>query len=85
MRTRDEREIETYRILFAYYIGYHHVVRGWTDIFIFSLSKYVNADQVNFGVTVLARLGRGHFDYFAWSLLDQDEAVFAQRRALHWK
>ena len=43
----------------------------------------VNSDQVNLGVTVLASLGGGHFDDLARAVLDDDETVLPQSRALH--
>ena len=38
---------------------------------------------MDLGVTVLARLGGGHINNFAGALLDADEAVLPQCRALH--
>lgn len=38
---------------------------------------------MHFGVAVLAGLGGGHFDDLAGAALQHDEAVLAQRRALH--
>ena len=43
----------------------------------------VDGDQVNLGVTVLASLGGGHLDDLARAVLDDDEAVLPQSRALH--
>lgn len=43
----------------------------------------VDGDQVDLGVTVLASLGGGHVDDLARAVLDADEAVLAQSRALH--
>ena len=77
--------INKYRVLFARHIWHHHVVRGWANIFVLSRREYVNAYQVNFGVTVLARLRRGHLDNFARTILDENETVFAQCRTLHGK
>ena len=48
------------------------------------LRTHVDSDKVNLGVTVLARLGGGHFDDLARAVLDDDEAVLPQSRALHW-
>ena len=52
---------------------------------IFQLLAGENVDgcQVDLGVTVLARLGGGHVDNLAGALLDADEAVLPQSRALH--
>lgn len=38
---------------------------------------------MDLGVTVLARLGGGHLDDLARTVLDDDETVLPQRRALH--
>lgn len=43
----------------------------------------VNGDQVDLGVTVLASLGGGHVDNLAGAVLDDDETVLPQGRALH--
>lgn len=43
----------------------------------------VNGDQMDLGVTVLAGLGGGHLDDLARAVLDDDEAVLPQSRALH--
>ena len=43
----------------------------------------VDGDQVHLGVTVLAGLGGGHFDDLAGTVLDDDETVLPQGRALH--
>ena len=46
-------------------------------------SEDVDGDKVNLGVTVLAGLGGGHLDNLAGTVLDDDEAVLPQGRALH--
>jgi hypothetical protein len=43
----------------------------------------VNGDKMDFGVTVLASLGGRHVDDFAGAVLDHNEAVLPQSRALH--
>lgn len=46
-------------------------------------SEDVDGDQVDLGVTVLASLGGGHVNDLARAILDANEAVLAQSRALH--
>lgn len=43
----------------------------------------IDGDQVDLGVAVLAGLGGTHVDDLAGTVLDDDEAVLAQGRALH--
>lgn len=45
--------------------------------------EYVNSDQMDLSVTVLASFGCGHLHNLAWATLEHHEAVFAQGRALH--
>jgi hypothetical protein len=65
-------------------VGNVHVVGGRAEIFKLLASEDVNGDEMDFGVAVLARLGGGHFDDLAGTVLDHDEAVLAESRALHW-
>ena len=58
---------------------------GWAQFFEFLASEDVDSDKMDLGVTVLAGLGGGHFDNLAWTVLDHDETVLAQSRALHWE
>lgn len=60
-----------------------HVVGGGGEIFELLASEDIKGDQVDLGVTVLAGLGGGHVDDLAGAVLDHDEAVLAQSRALH--
>lgn len=60
-----------------------HVVGGWRQIFQLLAREDVESDQVDFGVTMLARLGSRHFDDLAGTTLDDDEPVLPQGRALH--
>jgi hypothetical protein len=46
-------------------------------------SEDVNGNQVDLGVAVLARLRGGHLNNLAGAVLDDDEAVLPQGRALH--
>ena len=56
---------------------------GWGEIFELLAGEDVEGDQVDLGVAVLASLGGGHVDDFAWAALDDDEAVLSQGGALH--
>ena len=56
---------------------------GGAELFKLLGGEDVDGDQVNLGVTVLAGLGGGHFDDLARAVLDDDEAVLPQSRALH--
>lgn len=60
-----------------------HVVGRRAKVFKLLASKDVDGDEVDLGVTVLARLGSGHFDNLARAVFDYDEAVLPQSRALH--
>ena len=72
-------------VLLASDVGDHHVVGGGADILVLLAGEDVDADQVDLGVAVLARLRRRHFDDLTRSLLEQHEAVLTQRRALLWE
>ena len=56
---------------------------GRAELFELLGGEDVDGDQVNLGVTVLASLGGGHFDDLARAVLDDDETVLPQSRALH--
>jgi len=64
-------------------IGNIHVVSGRAKIFQLLASEDVNGDEMNLGVAVFARLRSGHFDDLARAVLDDDETVLPQGRALH--
>lgn len=64
-------------------IGDIHIVGGRTKIFELLAGKDVDGDEVHLGVAVLAGLGGRHFDNLARAVLDDDEAVLPQSRALH--
>ena len=64
-------------------VGDIHVVGGRAEIFDLLAGEDVDGDKMNLGVTVLASLGGGHFDDLAGTVLDHDEAVLAESRALH--
>lgn len=56
---------------------------GGTEIFQLLAGKDIDGDEMDLGVTVLSGLGGAHFNDFARAALDNNEAVFAERRALH--
>jgi hypothetical protein len=58
-------------------------VGGWAEIFKLLASEDVDTDEMDLGVAMLASLGSGHFDNLAGTVLDADEAVLPQSRALH--
>lgn len=60
-----------------------HVVSGGAKVFELLASEYVNCNEMNLRVTVLAGLGSAHFDDLAGAALNDDESVLAERRALH--
>lgn len=64
-------------------IGDIHVVSGGREIFVLLASENVEGDQMDLGMTVLASLGSRHVDNLAGAVLDNNEAVLAQSRALH--
>jgi hypothetical protein len=70
-------------ILLATDVGDVHVVGGWAKFFELLASEDINGDKMDLGVTVLARLGGRHIDDLARAVLDHNETVLAQRRALH--
>lgn len=64
-------------------MGNLHIVGGWGEIFELLVGEDIDGDQMDLCVAVLASLGGGHLDDLAWALLDDDEAVLSQGRALH--
>ena len=56
---------------------------GWAEFFKLLASEDVDGNQVDFGVTMLASLGGRHVDNLAWTVLDDNETVLSQSRALH--
>ena len=56
---------------------------GRAEIFELLLSEDVDSDKVDLCVTVLSSLGSGHFNDLARTVLDHDEAVLPEGRALH--
>lgn len=63
-------------------VGDIHVVGGRAELFQLLSGEDVNGDQMDLGVTVLASLGGRHVDDLAGTVLDADEAVLPQGRAL---
>ena len=53
------------------------------EIFILLASEDIGSNKMDLGVTVLASLGGGHVDNLAGAVLDDNESVLAQSRALH--
>lgn len=56
---------------------------GRAEFFKLLAGEDVNGDQMDLGVTVLSGLGGAHVDDLARAVLDADEAVLPQSRALH--
>ena len=76
--------VDHYKLVFlARDIRDVHVVGGRAKILKLLASEDVNCNKMDLGVAVLAGLGCAHFDNLARAALDDDEAVFAERRALH--
>jgi hypothetical protein len=58
-------------------------VGGGAEFFEFLAGEDIDSDKMDLGVTVLASLGGGHVDDFARAVLDNNETVLSQGRALH--
>ena len=56
---------------------------GGAKFFELLASEYIDGDQVDLGVAMLASLGSRHVDDLARAVLDHDETVLSQGRALH--
>lgn len=76
---RDVKEL----VFLAGDVGDIHVVGGGAEIFKLLASENVKSDKMDLGVTVLSSLGSGHIDDLARAVLDNNEAVLPQGRALH--
>jgi hypothetical protein len=75
---------DTYQLeLAAGNVGDIHVVGGRAEIFVLLAGEDVEGDQMDLGVAVLASLGGRHINNLAGAVLDDDEAVLAESRALH--
>ena len=66
-------------------IGNVHVVGRWAKFFELLASEDINSDEMDLCVTVFASLGGGHVYDLAGAVLDNDETVLSQGRALHRK
>jgi len=64
-------------------VGHVHVVSGGADILELLAGEQIDGDEMDFGVTVLARLRCGHLDDLAGAALDHDVAALPEGRALH--
>jgi len=62
-----------------------HVVGGRRQVFQLLARENVDSHQVNLGVAMFAGFGGAHVNDLARAVLDDDEAVLAQGRALHWE
>lgn len=56
---------------------------GGAEFFELLVGEDVNGDQMDLGVAVLSGLGGGHLDDLARAVLDADETILPQGRALH--
>jgi len=70
-------------VFLASNIGNIHVVGGWAKFFKLLAGEDINGNKMNFGVAMLAGLGGGHVNDLARAVLDNDESVLPQGRALH--
>ncbi|CAF3632961.1 unnamed protein product [Fusarium graminearum] len=70
-------------VLSAADVGDVHVVSRGREILVLLASENVGSDKMDLGVTVLSSLGGGHVDDLARAVLDDDETVLTQSRALH--
>ena len=70
-------------VLLAADVGDVHVVGGGAELFQLLGGEDVDGNQMDLGVAVLAGLRGGHLDDLARAVLDDDEAVLPQSRALH--
>ena len=70
-------------VLLAADVGNVHVVGRGAEIFQLLGGEDVDSNQMDLGVAVLAGLGGGHLHDLARAVLDNDEAVLPQCRALH--
>lgn len=57
---------------------------GWRKIFVFIAGEDIRGDDMNLGVTMLARLGGTHLLNLARTVLDKNMSIFPQGGALHW-
>lgn len=75
---------DSYQLVFlASNVGDVHVVGGGAEFFKLLAGKDVDGDKMDLGVTVLTSLRGRHVDNLAGTVLDHNEAVLPQGRALH--
>ena len=80
----DRSTSTTYKLVFlAGNVGDVHVMGGRAKFFKLLAGEDVNGNKMNLGMTVLASLGCRHVDDLAGTILNDDEAVLPQGRALH--
>jgi hypothetical protein len=78
------RSTKTHELIFlAANVRNIHVMGGWAEFLELLSSKDVNGNKMDLGVAVFSSLGGGHVNDLARTVLDHDEAVLAQSRALH--
>lgn len=58
---------------------------GWAEFFELLAGEDIDGDEMDLGVAMLASLGGRHIDDLARAVLDHDEAILSQGRALHGK
>ena len=56
---------------------------GWAQLFKLLAGEDIQGDKMNLGMTVLSGFGSGHVNDLAGATLDHNEAVLAERGALH--
>jgi len=64
-------------------IGNIHVMGGRTNIFQFLASKDIDSDEMDLGMAMLSRLGRGHFHNLARTTFYDDVTIFTESRTLN--
>jgi hypothetical protein len=62
-----------------------HVMGGRAKFFELLAGEDINSNQMDLGVAVLSSFGGRHVDNLARAVLDNDESVLSQGRALHWE
>ena len=83
MSARESCQATYELVLLTPDVGNVHVVGGRAEFFHLLGGEDVDGNQMDLGVAVLSRLGRGHLDNLAGAVLDANEAVLPQSRALH--
>ena len=82
----NHMSVSTYQLVFlAGDVGDIHVVGGWAEFFELLAGEDIDGNKMDLCVSVLASLGGRHVDDLAGAVLDADESVLSQGRALHGK